>query len=155
MVIKTGWIAVQGGVNIDFSLEQYSLDIKTDSTLGSNDRVYVVFYTSQGDYAGGLCLWFSSPQYFIARCSWDYIDFPTDLPTATEKVWRVTLTKTSGIRLVVHCNGVEVLNILMSDSTCGQSDWSTYWSRSIAKIKFDHQDTASDYYRLVTGNCVI
>ena len=156
MVITTGWIAVQRGVYIDFSLEQYSLNIKTDSTPGSNDKVSVWFYTSQRAYAGGLFLFFySPPQYWIGRCSSGRTNFPTDLPTATEKVWRVTLTRTSGIRLVVHCNGVEVLNTLISDTTCDDRNWSTCWSRSIAKIKFTSFDTASDFYRPVTGNCVI
>ena len=158
MVIKTGWIAVQRGVDIDFSLEQYSLDIKTDSTPGSDDKVhYMWFYTSQRDPAGGLFLYYSTTQYYIARCSSGLTGFLTDLPTATDKVWRVTLTRTSGIRLVVHCNEVEVLNTLMSDSTCGRNDWSTYWSRSIAKIEFNYQDTASDFYKPQPqpGNCVI
>ena len=160
MVITTGWIAVQRGVDIDFNLEQYSLEIKTDSTLGSKDVVRVMFFTSQRDSAGSLYLYFySTPQYYIMGCNSGYTNFPTDLPTAINKVWRVTLTRTSGIRLVVHCNEVKVLRTLISDTRCRQSKWSTYWGRSVAKIKFSSgflaSDTASDFYRHVTGNCVI
>ena len=157
MVITTGWIAVQRDVYIDFSLERYSLNIKTDSMPGSSDVVRLQFYTSQRDPAGGLFLYFySTPQYWIARCSSSYTNFPTDLPTATDKVWRVTLTKTSDIRLVVHCNGVEVLNTLISDTKCGRSYWSSYLSGEVAKIKFTASDTASDFYKPVKpGNCVI
>ena len=154
MIITTGWIAVQRGVDIiDFSLEQYSLDIKTDSTVGSDDYVRMGFNSQEG-HAGGLRLYFySTPQYYIGYCSSADTNFLTDLPTATDKVWRVT--RTSGIRLVVHCNEVEVLNTLISDETCGRNDWSTYWSRSIAKIKFTASDTASDFYKPVKqGNCV-
>ena len=155
VVITLGWIAVERDVWIDFNLEQYSLNIKTDSTLGSDDEVYVTFHTSNG-YAvvGGLRLYFrSTPQYLIGRCTTGPTNFPTNLPSDNDKVWRVTLTRTSGIRLVVHCNEVEVLNILMSDSTCGNSNWSTNWSREVPKIRFSSlYDTASDYYQPQPGN---
>ena len=156
MVTTSGWIAVERSKDITFNLEEYSLNIKTDSTLGSDDRVRVLFYyTSKADFAGGLDLrFFSTPVYKIQYCSSDYTNFPTNLPSDNDKVWRVTLTGTSGIRLVVHCNEVEVLNILMSNSTCGNSNWSTYWSREVAKIKFRSDDTASDYYQPQPGSCV-
>ena len=145
---------------IDFNLEQYSLVIKTDSTLGSNGVVGLRFYTSQGDSAGYLNLYFSStPQYRIGACSSGRTNFPTNLPPDNNKVWRITLTRTSGIRLVVHCNEEEVLNTLISDSTCSSSYWSTNWSKEVAKIEFPFYDTASDYYQPqpgseVRGSCV-
>ena len=141
---------------INFNPEQYSLEIKTDSTLGSNDKVLVDLYTSQGDLVGVLDLYFySTLQYFIEPCSWDITNFPTNLlPPDNDNVWRVTLTRTSGIRLVVHCNEVEVLNILMSDSTCDEPEWSFSWSGEVAKIKFHSGDTASDYYQTQPGSCV-
>ena len=141
-------------MRIDFNLEEYSLNIKTDSALGSVDYVGVDFYTSQGDWVGILYLSFSStPTYRIWNCN-DWTNFPTNLPSDNDKVWRVTLTRTSGIRLVVHCNEVEVLNYLMSDATCGHSDWRTYWSGEVAKIEFNSEDTASDYYHIQPGSCV-
>ena len=156
MVIITGWIAVQSEVEIDFNLEEYSLSIKTDSTLGSDDEVYVSFYTSQGYAVGGLRLYFrSTPQYNIGRCITGHANFLTNLPSDNDKVWRVTLTRTSGIRLVVHCNEEEVVNYLMSDSTCDISAWSTiYWRREVGTIRFRSDDTASDYYQPQPGSCV-
>ena len=154
MVIIPGWIVVQRNVLIDFNPEEYSLVIKTDSALGSNDAVRMWFYTSQGDSAGYLNFYFTknTPRYRIGYCSSDRTNFPTNLPTDNDKVWRVTLTRTSGIRLVVHCNEVEVLNTLISASTCGKSNWSYYWSGEIAKIMFYSYDTASDYYQPQPGN---
>ena len=155
VVTTSGWIAVQRDELIKFNLEEYSLNITTDSTLGSDDRVRVYLYTSQGDEIGDLYLYFSStPQYAIGYCKTGWTNFPTNLPPDSDKVWRVTLTRTSGIRLVVHCNEVEVLNTLISDSTCGDSEWSTNWSREVAKIKFRSSDTASDYYQPQPGSCV-
>ena len=154
MVIIAGWIAVQRNVLIDFNPEEYSLSIKTDSTLGSNDEVLMELYKdSFGDIVGTLQIYFySTPQYWICNCNFGRTYFLTDLPSDNDKVWRVTLTRTSGIRLVVHCNEEEVVNILMSDSTCDVSDWSTYWSKEVAKIYFYGSDTASDYYQTQPGN---
>ena len=127
MVIITGWIAVQRDVLIDFNLEEYSLEIKTNNALGSNDVVGVFLHTSQEDHVGVLFLQFTStPVYNIGACSSNSANIPTNLPYAKDKVWRITLTRTSGIRLVVHCNEEEVLNTMISDSTCGKSDWNTY-----------------------------
>ena len=154
MITTSGWIAVQRNVRMDFNLEEYSLNIKTDSKLGSNDKVAVHLCTSQEYFAGALILYFrSTPQYRIRYCNTDLTNFPTNLPPDNDKVWRVTLTRTSSIRLVVHCNEVEVLNYLISDTTCDDSNWSTNWSREVPKIRFSSlYDTASDYYQPQPGN---
>ena len=154
----TGWIAVQRDVDIEYDLETTPLEIRSDSELGSGDLVYVYFYTSQGDSAGGV--WFkltSPPQYNIYYCT-PWTNFPTDLPTARVKVWRITVIRSSGIiGLQILCNGEEVLNTVLSDSVCTSYSsssydhwerWNTYWNRDIAKIHFSrHEDTMSDYYR--------
>ena len=109
----------------------------------------VQFYTSGREYVGYVRIRFSStPQYYIWPCI-DWTNFPVSLPTEVEKVWRITLNRNSGIRLLIHCNNVEVLNILMSSSTCSDSDWSYNWSRTVGKVWFysPSSNTASDYYR--------
>ena len=154
----TGWIAVQRNVYIEYDLEITPLEIRSDSELGSGDQVYVEFYTLQGKYAGGV--WFKltyTPQYLIYNCR-GWTNFPTDLPTARVKVWRITVIRSSGIiGLQILCNGEEVLNTVLSDSVCTSYSsssnyywrrWNTYWNRDIAKILFSrHEDTMSDYYR--------
>ena len=115
------------------------------------------FYNSQGDGAGGVHISFSStPQYRLSRCHLPWTNFFTDPPTAVDKNWRISLTKTSGIRLQIHCNDVEVLNFLLSGETCtSYSDWRDYWSRDVEKIAFTVGDTASDYYRLFPGKLLL
>ena len=110
----------------------------------------VWFYTVGEDSAGGLSLRFRSPpKYWLLACSSSNTDFPTALPTETDKIWTITLTGTSGtVRVIIHCNNKEVLNVVVSDTTCGQSIWSTRWSKDVEKIYFSSCcDTASDYYR--------
>ena len=138
----TGWTAVQRYVMIDYDLENSPLQIRTNSEIGSNEVVRVFFYN-----AGAVELSVRSPpQYWLGGCT-SYIDFPTALPSETDKVWTITLIRSSGTpRVVIHCNNKEVLNVVLSDSTCSRSDWRDYWSKDVEWIQFA-RDSASDYYR--------
>ena len=148
----TGWKSVERGVKVNFDLETISLFIKTNSAVGSNEKVWIEFYEAQDEVAGGFFIIFEpSPRYSLWYCQlWTV--FPKKLPTESDKVWKITLTKSSGIRIVIHCNDAEVLNVLMSDTTCN-SGWNKYWSRDVEKIEFTTDDTASDFYtsRLTSG----
>ena len=132
---------------LQWDLAAVPLEVKTNSVLGSDDQVRLALYSAEGEYAGVVYLYFTSPpQYSLHWCGPDTI-FPTTIPSATDKVWRFTLTRTAGIRLVIHCNDVEVLNFLFSDTTCiSKSSWSTIWSRDVATILFRSDGTAPDYY---------
>ena len=144
------WTAVQRSVLLPLDLENTPLEIRTNSTLGSGDKVVVWFYPTQGEYVGGVEIFFSStPKYKLEDCSSYRTNFPSNLPSEVDKIWRITLDKTAEIRLKIHCNGVEVVNILISDNTCSDSDWRKYWSRDVENIYFPtNGDTASDYYRV-------
>ena len=142
----TGWLPVQRGVKIEWDLESTPLEVRTDSVLGSHDQVIVNFFSAGGDYAGEVYLFFiSTLHYYFKWCSTTWLN-PVTEPSANDKVWRITLTRTAGVRLVIHCNDVEVLDMLLSDATC-RSGWSTHWSRDVTKIQFHHNDLASDDYR--------
>ena len=110
--------------------------------------VQETFLDAQGDYAGGVDLIFKSPpQYHLRYCTSRYTDFPNDLPTETDMIWKIKLVRTSDVRLMIHCNIKEVLNVVISGTTCTDNRWSTRWSRDVEKIMFFSTDTASDYYR--------
>jgi hypothetical protein len=141
-------LAVQDDEKIDYDLETTPLEIKTDSMIGSEDKMRIGLHNSHGNNPVGFYFKFTSPpQYLVWLCNSSYTNFPTNMPAAIDKIWRLTLTRTSGNRLVIHCNEKEVLNILMSDSTCSERNWSAYWTRKVTKIEFDSKDTASDFYR--------
>ena len=151
---------MQLGVKIDFDLENSLLHVKTDSEIGSDEELRVMFHDSQEDLIGGIYLYFkSTPQYFIGYCSSSKVDIP-NLPSENEKVWTITFKRTSEdvVTLVVHCNEVEVFNVVISKTVCSTSysSWVTVWSRKPAsKISFlssGETDTASDYYK--QGCCI-
>ena len=137
---------------IDYDLEDSPLQIRTDSVLGSKKEVLVTFYSTGSSRVGGVYLYFSSPpQYQLIYCT-SGINFPTDLPSDTDKVWTIILSRVSDeIRVVIHCNDKEVVNVVLSDISCSSSGWSWDWSRDVEEIMFS-SDKASDYYRPGTLN---
>ena len=139
---------MERGVLINHDLESTPLQIKTNSKVGSNEELAVYFQTAVGDGAGGLLIYFKGTNHFwISSCSTSNSNFPADLPSEADKIWKIMLTRTSEIRLVIRCNNVEVVNVVLSDSTCGDSDWSTVWKGDIEKLKFPTWDSSSDFYR--------
>ena len=115
--------------------------------------MWINFFNQQDDYAGGVKIFFTSPvQYSLVDCLYQYQGYNfNNTPTSNvNKFWKIALIKTSNARrLVIHCSGLEVLNVLLSDDFCegSGSDWSTYWSRDVTKIEFTTFDTASDSYK--------
>ena len=142
------WIAVQVGIDYPLDLEKTPLEIKSHGTLDSTDQMDIVFYTAERVQVGGVWIKFSStPQYSLYDCS-SWTNFPGDLCTDLDKIWRITVDKTAGIRFLLHCDSVEVLNVLLSDIICTNSNWRVNWSRDVEKIYFyPGYDSVSDYYR--------
>ena len=149
---------------MDFKAEKFSFELITNSVLGSNEVAKLGFRGAHGgsDYAGGLSILFSDPaKYFLSNCiSPDRAaTFPTKIPTVANKVWRVMLARNSTeSRVVVFCNGIEVLNVVLSETTCrdGGTEWkSGYWKKDVKKIRFHKADTASDFYRIASSGEVM
>ena len=139
---------------IDHDADSNTLEIKTDSELGSGDRVRVFFFDAGGQLSESstVIVYFTSPmQYYVNHCT-KRVDFPTAPPTAIEKIWRITLTTNPEPRVQIHCNGLEVVNILISDSTCKKGWKRKSWAKKKVKIKFAPDDNAADYYDFSPGN---
>ena len=144
--LPTAWTPVKRGVNIPFDLEGTPLQIRTNSTAGSGDHIWLHLYDAQD---GFIFIRFTSPmQYSIGYCTTSWPDLPTQPPHDVDKIWTFTKTNTS---FIISCNGVDVLNYTFSDSS--RSECVPHWSRDVENIKFDgYHDEASDYYRpLPTG----
>ena len=138
-------------VKLDWDLENVPVEIKTES----EDKELILVLYSHGTWAGAIHIYsWSTPQYWFENCMTGKTNFPTSFPSAAEKIWRITLDKSAGIRVKIHCNGEQVLNVLMSDQFCvaAASYWKTLWGKDVDQIEFYSSDTASDYYRRFTGN---
>ena len=128
------------------------MEIKTDSISG--EKVRVVLRDENEENAGGVAIVFGSTmKYRIWECTTNRVDFPTEPSTELNKIWRITLSRSSGSKsIVIDCNDEEVLNFSLSDTTCDEDDWNTYWSRNVVKIKFHSSDTASDAFQAAPGS---
>jgi hypothetical protein len=131
---------------IDYDLEKYPLEIVTDKALSTNDKIIVLLYNSADAKSVVQVRFGSTPDCFIQYCSKTNSPLLSNLPSATTKVFRITLTRNPGIRIKILCNGVEIVNVLMSDF-CEYASWRTFWNKDIVKIQFHRQDKASDKYR--------
>ena len=140
-------------MHIDYDLPNNPIEISTDSTIGSYDIMFLETVDAQSTYAGGIYIMFSSSgSYLFNVCKDDWVPFPTNPPDTTNKVWRITITKDAGTRLVIHCNDIEMLDITASDSVCENGDWRTYLDRDMVKIVFTIIDKATDKYRPYKGD---
>ena len=95
---------------------------------------------------------YATPKYVVNTCISTPTDFTTKPSSAAEKVWKLTYSRTSDTRLEIHCNGEEVLNLLINAQTCyAVASWNDYWKKTYDQIWFTGQDTASDQYRSAQG----
>ena len=148
-------VPVVRDVFIPWNPDSDTITVPTDSVAGSGEKVVVRLHDKSGNIAGSLWISFDTQiEYRIGWCT-HYTLFPVTLPTATQKTWTFTYNYTEK-RVVYVCNGVQVLNFVISDSAC--NNWSTlgefYWSRKPTQIKFHYSDAASDSYCISsnTGN---
>ena len=123
------------------------LHLKTSSLAGSRD-VTVLEFSDEGNFAGGIGIGFYSPaEYRLLNCQANSSTFQTSLPAQHDNHWVI---KKRGYRMILFCNGVQVLDITVSDETCdklGYADtWVAYWSREANRFKFQPGDTASNLY---------
>ena len=138
---------MQNDVKLNYDLENSPLQIKTNSEVGSNEEVRIRFLNDGETLVGGISIFMTSPpQCSIWYCS-NGLTFSTELPSGTDKIWTISLTRTTSVRIVIYCNDVEVFNFVPSDSTCGFTSWNSYWTREVGKIEFGTFNTAADYYR--------
>ena len=134
-----------------YEKEAPQLQLKTNTDQGTTERLTIQFTSYRGwQYpAGGITVEFEPPRYQLIKCTSSYSDFPTDLPSVTEKVWTIFQSRTADVpQIWVFCNDVEMLNIMLSEDTCSVDDWTKEWKRDASKtIISSDSDTASDYIR--------
>jgi hypothetical protein len=141
------WKPVVRGVLIPVNLETSYLHVKTNSALGSNDWIEIVYRDNERREAGGICIWFTSTRvvYSLLNCDTGFHTFSPYLPTELEKLWTI---EKRGYRTRVICNIQPVLNISVSNVICNEDDWETYWSREVSEIEFLGWGNSSEAYHI-------
>ena len=115
----------------------------------------MLFYSADGEDAGRVSISLTSPPtYHLLYCGMSSTPF-TNAPQSKNEnilIWRIILTKIlddkdSSAFIAIHCNDTEILNFEMSDDTCNDDRWKTFWHRNVKEISFSSHDTASRFYR--------
>ena len=131
---------------VTIDLENTPLELKTESQVGSGEKARIDFMNG-GSYTGLLEIKFdSTPYYSLIWCTSGRNYFLSDLPTGENMVWKITFTRTTDLRIQIHCNGVEVVNFVMTDETCSQAGWRSRWGKEVEKVLFV-ANNAFKYYR--------
>ena len=104
------------------------------------------FRTSQKQTAGALEIFLAGSSFYFYPCSSSWTKFPSDLPSYGDMVWRITIDKTAGMRIIIHYRNEEVLDVQLAD-ICSFSDWRSYWIQDVEYIYFPNQDAAAEYYK--------
>ena len=138
------WKNITKGQKIPADLQKQQLLVKTNSTVGSYDKISIFFYDGSG-LAGGVSVSFFSPiKYWIYFCNYSSYNFPVAPPIAAEHIWAFSRSKT-GIK--IECNGLIILEKDVFPPNCDDS-YSDFWSREVKQVKFYDSDSASLQYRL-------
>lgn len=128
----------------DFDFAGGALQIKTHIKLGSYGNIELTFSDDNNKIAYIVILFGNTIQYKFGSCT-PSNDF-TNLPSEDEKVW--TIAKTDEPRITMNCNGIEVLDFLMSDDTCTQSpNWAAVWSIKVTRMSYFSGSNSVDGYR--------
>ena len=89
-------------MNIPWDLEATPLLIKTDSKLGSDEKIFVEMYNKDGGLVSSLEVLFSSTmQYDVHNCMKSLQDLPVQPPVEVDKIWTITKTETALI-IIYH-----------------------------------------------------
>ena len=113
----------------------------------------LIFHDGKKLKAGIYIYLTPTPKYRIYPCTpiTRYNEFPVELPAGRNKFWRITKSRTPGVRLQIHCNDVEVLDFPMSEGACSDNRWSSNWIKHFGWFNFGSDDSASDYFRSYPG----
>ena len=134
----SGWKDVQKGELISVDLEHEELQIRTNSSLGSNETVNVFFYTETGEENFGDIKFLENfVGYHLGYCSSEYTRFDKEPPSSNEKVWR--LFKDSSRAVKVWCNDVLVLHLLFARESCEGT-----YENNVARVEFKLRNNKND-----------
>ena len=149
---------METGKKIPFDLDNFPLEISTDSLDGSNDVLKVHFFDKNKILAGNLFILFTAPsfRFKIEYCFNEAKALPTSPPAVVDKTWKITkITNPQGI--IVDCNGKRIVHFLMSQ--CSFKGWQSRWGRDVDFVAFYLPDVsknrglAAAFYRAAESKC--
>ena len=146
MLELSDWkIVKRDGKIIGYDLEEYPLEILSNSVIGGYGRIRVNFYDTSRAMTGHLSILFGES----STITWKMFCYNADqvssseIPITANKIWKITK---SGHVTTLHCNEQQVAEINYNDGTQPAS------CKDMADMDIDYimvhdEDTASDFIR--------
>ena len=136
------------------NLEKYPLQFKTDSALGSNANVGLIFENGRGDTNQfRLMVEFKdTANYYFEVCSYHENELDlTQCYAANDKqdeiLWTLERSKNT---VLVFCNGVQIIDYEEKAGERDPTDGCDPWSLSYARrLRFESDDNATTDYRFM------
>ena len=139
---------------IPHSFERTAVQFKTDKVVHKTEELELTFFSGEkrDSKLGGISVLFNKDNtltYKIADCQTAYNKFPENMPTELEKLWSIIVTIGAQPSFKVEVNGVEVINLLLTDDTCTYNNWGDSWTvGEITHLGFNSWASMFDGYHL-------
>jgi len=140
--VGTNVVMSQAASAIPHSFERTAVQFKTDKVVIKTEELELTFFSGEkrDSKLGGISVRFNTDQtltYKIADCQTAYNKFPENMPTEVEKLWSIIVTTGAQPSFKVQVNGVEVINLLLTDDTCTMESWRDSWTGEITHLGFN------------------
>ena len=127
------------------NFEESSLEVKSNSMLGSGDLLRLSFLNDVQEQSGNLRITFDDPpKFFIKKCLSEDEVFNIPSSDDEKRIWRIT--REDDI-ISVFCNGEAVVSFSVASSS---TKCKKMWSATTSFVKFMADDKASNGYRVVS-----
>ena len=140
--VGTNQVNSQAASAIPHSFERTAVQFKTDKVVHKTEELELTFFSGEkmDSKLGGISVLFNKDNtltYKIADCQTAYNKFPENMPTEVEKLWSIIVNTGAQPSFKCQVNGVEVINLLLTDDTCTREDWSYSWTGEITHLGFN------------------
>ena len=134
---------------IEYDLEANPIEFKVVREA-VQDIPLITFRDAKGYSAGALIVYYKEKRLYsrLVECQNSEQPFPSNVPKQNVDIFRITKILHPEIRIKLHCNNVEVFDVIMSEN-CVVSDWSKFWGSDVASVKFNSD--AVEAYRALPG----
>ena len=139
--------------NINIDIHSTTLQVYTDSEIGSGDKFWAKFQETADETVRGLSFYFKSPPTLtIGFCPIDEIEISSSkLGTDKNRIWTIVL---ENLNIKILCNGIEIIDYDLQNA--GSEHCRNKWNFGPSQLKFSSEDNASDLYReYATGEQVV
>ena len=134
-------------MDIPWDPDSEDLVVFTESKVHSDSQI--VLNLEDAVWIGDIQIKFGEDMtQYIGGCLTSLKPFTPQITSDGSGNWKFSYNVAEN-RLAYEYNGGEVLNLVLSDSVCSNTNWKNTWTIKPTKLKFASTDSASIRYNIV------